>query len=975
MKSILNGGSSLRRASVSRQTARAKKQVVTVRLHGAILSLCLLIGAVPVGADQVASIVYGSFTSRPSAESYLRAMEFKLGQSLQITKTDVDDKKYFRVSGLPRHDISALRLELQQVQASSVPDAWLLVTPNDPIPRTSVPEQSVPADNGQVPVFVTEQNVEYPVEQESQPELTRTNDSFDLSSNQEQFYSSPFTIATESLQIPKFEAVDITIDGILYEQIWDQVQGYDNMSVIEPDTLVAGRYGTETRFLYTDKGLYISVNSEQPRDTLIPRLSSRDQSINRDGIEITLDTTGEGLYGYWFGVNLGGSLIDGVVLPERDVSKEWDGPWQGDARETDTGWSSELFLPWSMMSMPDAPAERNMSIFVSRKVAHLDETWSWPALPLTGSKFMSSLQPITLQQIDPSQQVSVFPYSSAIYNNLGEDTDYRMGADLFWRPSSNLQVTLGINPDFGTVESDDVVINLTAFESFFPEKRLFFLEGIEIFVTTPRSSVAEQSTGSSARRTAVNFNPEPTTLVNTRRIGGAPRRPNIPADAFIPGTELGKPTELYGAGKVTGQSGAFRYGVMAAFEKDSKFNGIDSDQNPVRLMQDGRDFGVARFLYEDTTDGRRSLGWISTLVSHPEEDAIVHGIDAHYLSPSGKLKFDSQLMYSDVNDVTGAGGFLDLLYIPRRGVSHMFKFDYFDETLDVNDLGFIRRNDAVNLLYAYNYSTSNLKRLRGRSNQVFLSQEYNTDGLVVRSGVFWRTTWTLHNLSQIRTEFDYFPSRWDDRNSRGNGIFRIPVRLVSEISYGTDTSKQISISLAAGRRQEDSGGWRTTAKGGITYKPNDRFSFDLDVNYARRDGWLIHQEDRRFTTFDATDWQPSLSMGVFFTARQQLRLTMQWAGIRADEKQFFVVPDRKGSLVEVEKDPGAATDDFTISRITAQLRYRWEIAPLSDLFIVYTRGGDLPNQVHDEFDDLFHDSLTDPVLDFFVVKLRYRFGN
>lgn len=783
----------------------------------------------------------------------------------------------------------------------------------------------------------------------------------------------------ESLQVARYDEVDISIDGILDEAIWQEVQAYDNMTVIEPDTLEPGRFRTESRFLYTDKGLYVGILNQQPLDSLLERLSIRDQVVTRDGIELTIDPTGEGLYGYWFGVNLGGTLSDGQVLPERQISKEWDGPWYGDAAETEDGWSAEMFLPWSMMAMPDGGDERTMSMFVSRKVAHLDENWSWPALPRTGSRFMSALQPFSFKGVNPKRQFSTYPYTSAVYDKIASDTDYRVGADLFWRPSSNLQLTLGINPDFGTVESDDVVVNLTAFESFFPEKRLFFLEGSEIFITSPRSSVAAQTTGSSARRTSSNFSPEPTTLVNTRRIGGAAIRPVIPAGVSVPGVELSKPTELAGAAKVTGQLGAFRYGMMVAFEEDSTFRGTLGNGDPIRLTQDGRDFGVARLLYENTSNGRRSVGWLSTLVSHPDQDAVVHAMDGHYLSPTSRWKLDGQLMFSDVEDVEGKGGFVNILYIPKYGTVHSLGLDYFDEDLNVDDLGFIRRNDTINFVYAYNHSTSNLtyfsNYLRNRTNTMFLSQEYNIDGLVTRSGLFWRTSWAFHNLSQFRTEFDYFPARWDDRNSRGNGTFRIPVRLVTEISYGTDTSKAVSISAAIGRRQEDSGGWRTTGKAGLTFKPNHRFSFDLDVNYARRDDWLIYQDGRNFTTFDATDWQPNLAMGIFFTARQQLRLTLQWAGIRADERSFFVVPDKPGYLVEVSKDPSEPTDDFTISRVTAQIRYRWEIAPLSDLFVVYTRGGNLPNRIDDDFGDLYRDSLANPVLDFFVVKLRYRFGN
>jgi len=84
----------------------------------------------------------------------------------------------------------------------------------------------------------------------------------------------------------------------------------------------------------------------------------------------------------------------------------------------------------------------------------------------------------------------------------------------------------------------------------------------------------------------------------------------------------------------------------------------------------------------------------------------------------------------------------------------------------------------------------------------------------------------------------------------------------------------------------------------------------------------------------------------------------------------------QGYLLPVlARDPALGKDDFAISRITAQLRYRWEIAPLSDLFLVYTRGSNLAGRVDDEFGDLFQDALSDPIVDVFVIKLRYRFGN
>ena len=114
----------------------------------------------------------------------------------------------------------------------------------------------------------------------------------------------------EVVAVPRYDAVDIAIDGKLDEAVWDDVPGYDNMVVVEPDTLAPARFRTVARFLYTDRGLYVGVWNEQPPETLIARLSSRDDYINRDSWGLTLDTSGEGLYGYWFNVNLGGSVMD-----------------------------------------------------------------------------------------------------------------------------------------------------------------------------------------------------------------------------------------------------------------------------------------------------------------------------------------------------------------------------------------------------------------------------------------------------------------------------------------------------------------------------------------------------------------------------------------------------------------------------------------------------------------------------------------
>jgi len=776
------------------------------------------------------------------------------------------------------------------------------------------------------------------------------------------------------IQVPRVTDPEIILDGKLDEPFWRTLPSYDGMYVVEPDTLVKARYATNAHYAYTERGLYIGVDLEQPADTLVARLSSRDSFINRDEWGLTLDTSGEGLYGYWFGTALGGAVKDGKVAPEREFSSEWDGPWRRATAVTATGWSMEAFLPWSMLAMPEVDGVRRMGFWATRKLAIADERWGSPPLPETGSRFMSALGIMEFQNIQPGPQFAVFPYTSYTYDDIAEADEYRAGADLFWRPSTNLQITATANPDFGAVESDDVVVNLTAFETFFPEKRLFFLEGSEVFRTTPRARPSSRSSSSGARQTRSTFFATPTTLLNTRRIGGPPRI-DVPNNISVQGAELGKPSELIGAVKVTGQSGGLRYGLLSAFEEDVRRRG-SLNNSPIRLEQAGRDFGVARLLYESSAGGgRRSIGYMGTLVRYENHDATVHGIDTHYLSSNGRLAIDTQLMASDVDDRSGFGALVDLRYVPNRQIQHNLSLDYLNRDLDISDLGFIRRNNAIGGVYSLNLNkTQGLKRFRAIRPSLVLSYEENWDGRAVRGGIFVRNKWQFNDLSELGVELDFFPGRWDDRNSRGNGIFKTSDRWVAELSYGTDSAKTISYSALIGMRQEELGGWTNRGFLGATFKPNDRFSFDFDINYFRRDGWLVYRQGRDFTTYKATEWQPKIALDVFLSARQQIRLTMQWAAIRATDQAFWRVPTKPGALVSRASTGAMGSENFTLSRLTAQLRYRWEIAPLSDLFVVYTRGSNLPNRIDDEFSDLFTDALNEPVVNLFVIKLRYRFG-
>ena len=123
-------------------------------------------------------------------------------------------------------------------------------------------------------------------------------------------------------QLPQLEdgAADIRLDGRLDEGVWQNVPYIDGMRVVIPDTLAEPAYETHTRIFYTERGIYVGVMNYQPADTIVARMTSRDTRLERDGFVFNIDPSGEGLYGYMMRINLGGSMTDGTILPERQFN-------------------------------------------------------------------------------------------------------------------------------------------------------------------------------------------------------------------------------------------------------------------------------------------------------------------------------------------------------------------------------------------------------------------------------------------------------------------------------------------------------------------------------------------------------------------------------------------------------------------------------------------------------------------------------
>jgi hypothetical protein len=779
------------------------------------------------------------------------------------------------------------------------------------------------------------------------------------------------------------EVAKIVLDGRVDEPVWSTLAPFDNMLVSIPATGQPGRYRTEARLFATERGLYVSAVLYQPPATLMTRRSLRDEFIDRDTFGVTLDTTGAGKFGYWFIVALGDTLMDGKVLPERNYSRDWDGTWIGrSARRTD-GWSAEMFFPWSMMTLPSVDGPRTIGFAMSRQVSHENARYQWPGHAYSSSQFVSALNQMTIDRVRPRTQYSVIPFVAETIDERHDENKTRVGADLTWRPAPVFELAATAYPDFGSVEADEVVLNLTAQETFYPEKRVFFLEGNEVFETSLRANPGNQQRittnenyATSSRRVFMNtFLPAPISLLNTRRIGGTPTQVIFPSGVTPLAGETALPTDLLGAAKVTGNTGTMRYGVLGASEEDVNLIGVDATGNEVHIGPDGRDFGALRFIYEHTGAAHASIGYLGTVVSGPLYDATVNGVDAHFTSGDGRWIAEGLFIDTDVDGVGGNGAQFEAQFAPNSRLQHRVTFDWFDETVNFNDMGFLQRNDYRSAQYAVSYANSNtggrVTDIRGTL-IAKANESVSEDYLVGDSGLFWRNSMVLPGRNTLRTGFGFRPGGWEDRDSRGNGAYETDDRVWSELLLATDASRRYSFSVNLGAQQENLGDWTQLFGVGLTWRPTGNISADFDVKYYDREGWIVYRGGRNFGRYDAADLEPTMKLNWFLAAGHQLNFILQWVGVDADEDGFYAVPPGDGELVPVQ--PTRRTD-FTVSLMTMQVRYRWELAPLTDLYLVYNRGNTLPNQFDASLGELFDEAYEHPIVYNFVAKLRWRFGN
>lgn len=746
---------------------------------------------------------------------------------------------------------------------------------------------------------------------------------------------------------PTYTEAKIEIDGQFSEPQWQSAEIMDNFSVVRPQTLGKPKYTTRVRVLYSQQGLYFAISNYQPVNTFTERLSARDSEVERDSVQLVLDTSGSGLYGYVFNVGLGGSLMDGTVLPEREFSYEWNAPWQAKTRKHDNRWEAEVFIPWSSLKLPKATHKRTIGLLVERRVAQLGENWAMPALPHSSSVFLSALMPLAFDVLEIQTELLFIPYFSSSFDQLNHSSAHKLGFDLYYQPDSASQLALTVTPDFGQVENDEIVVNFSAFETFTPEKRGFFLENQEI------------------------FEPKGELMLNTRRIGARPDKPKLKTGEKIIHQE--GYSEVLAAGKYTGQSGNMRYGVLSAIEEDGDYRLNDGTQGSV----DGRKYLALRnvWQHQDNKGQFHSIGYLGSFTDHHFGLHHAHLIDGEFRSADQQWQLNSQLYLSDAGNKRGYGQRLEAIYTPKPGLKHRLVMRRYDRNLDLNDLGYLRRNNVSSFYYQLQTpEITDSVHYKSRKQLYWLSHRRNLDGQILQNRIFARLDWTFFDLTSLAIATNYTDSVWNDRKTRGHGAYRTNPYVNLWFRWQSDQSRTFSYGVSGWARRAQIQGVEASMEPFLTYAPTDRINIDASIDYRKDDNWLLWSGDAdRINSFASKRVKTTLKTTWIIDDKQELRLALQWLGLRASARDRYRIGN-DGKLQQSSQD--TLQKSFARADLAVQIRYKYQFAPLSDLYLVYSRGGEAFGSDYDNpegFGDLLSNSWTGTIADQLTLKARYRF--
>lgn len=723
-------------------------------------------------------------------------------------------------------------------------------------------------------------------------------------------------------------AFAVDIDGHIDPAEWKGAQHITDFRKVQPLNGQPASLPTEAWVLATPEGLAIAFRNTQPAG--VPRTHQRirrDEQAQLDRDNLMIDFDGDGRTGYNFMVTLSNDINDAVITNESQFSTDWDGQWQHAVSEDATGWSVEMLIPWYIAPMRKAQqGKRIVGLYLDRVIGATGERDAWPQASFTRPRFLSDFSHESLPAYSQSL-LAVTPYVVGVRDRVNGKNSFDGGADIFWKPNGQTQLTVTINPDFGQVESDDLVVNFGAEETFFSDKRPFFTENQGIF--------------------DFSLLLDNTQLVYTRRVGGAADDGSGAAD-------------VTGAVKLNGSVGATQYGVLAAQESGDA----------------GRTFSALRLNHDF---GSQAFGMLATHVDRPwlDRKANVLGFD-HRWQPNAQLTVTSNVVGSAIDQyghgVHGFGATTVVEYEMNPRWTQQWLAMHFDDKLDINDFGYLPRNS---LNYAHWEVRRRFANLPADSAYASHRWRFRIIGMDNDRGLSLQRQLRIIRQSERRDggnetlQLNIDTAAHDDLLTRGHGDLHTPP---SALLYWDRVSPRLGswaweVELQA--KGNDLTGLHRVGYHAMfkpTYFISDALSVFSGVTYEYTPNWLVWQHDNLIGSFDSRSILLDAGLNWNIGSRQELRVKLQALGLDARLRQGYRVgADRRAVAVS---DP---IDDFSVRNLGFQIRYRYELAPLSDLYVVYGRGGYALDPRFEEAGSQFANSFSLRDSEQLLVKLAYRF--
>jgi hypothetical protein len=426
---------------------------------------------------------------------------------------------------------------------------------------------------------------------------------------------------------------EIELDGRLDEAAWLAAPAAGGFLQRDPEQGQPATEPTELRLLFDDHALYAGVRLADSAGSAISRqLSRRDAAAEADSFALFLDPHHDHRTGVVLEVSAAGVQRDATLYDDNFEDVTWDAVWESAVTRDERGWTLEIRVPFSQLRFPSVSPSWGVN---ARRVVHRKNESSWLALvPKNQSGLVSRMAHLEgIAEIQPGRHLELLPYASALAEYVeppasgdpwNDGSRYSAGAGLDFEYGLGTGMTLvgAVNPDFGQVEVDPAVVNLTAFETFFEEKRPFFTEGSQVFLRFGRSGAIDYTT---------YFYPEPL-LFYSRRIGRAPQ--GQAAGAFV---DTPASTTILGAAKLVGRSHGWNVGVLDALTGREYARIADGPARAELEVEPLTNYFVGRA--QRDLGARAAIGLLATatnrdlrtpgLLAQLPERAFLGGVDGH----------------------------------------------------------------------------------------------------------------------------------------------------------------------------------------------------------------------------------------------------------------------------------------------------------------------------------------------------------